>query len=50
VATALLAHLVELLAERTRGIFTDTAGGVTTAVLAKLAAAGEINAGERVVV
>jgi threonine synthase len=40
---------VRLLAETT-GIFTETAGGVTTAVLAKLAAAGQIDAGERVVV
>jgi threonine synthase len=40
---------IRLLAETT-GIFTETAGGVTTAVLAKLAAAGEIDASERVVV
>jgi len=39
---------IRLLAETT-GIFTETAGGVTTAVLAKLAAAGAIGAGERVV-
>jgi threonine synthase len=39
---------IRLLAETT-GIFTETAGGVTTAVLAKLAQRGEINAGERVV-
>jgi threonine synthase len=39
---------IRLLAETT-GIFTETAGGVTTAVLAKLAAAGAIDAGERVV-
>jgi threonine synthase len=39
---------VRLLAETT-GIFTETAGGVTTAVLAKLAARGEIDPGERVV-
>jgi threonine synthase len=39
---------VRLLAETT-GIFTETAGGVTTAVLAKLAAAGEIDPDERVV-
>jgi threonine synthase len=39
---------IRLLAETT-GIFTETAGGVTTAVLAKLAEAGEIGAGERVV-
>ena len=40
---------IELLAQTT-GIFTETAGGVTTATLAKLARAGEIGAGERVVV
>jgi threonine synthase len=40
---------IRLLAETT-GIFTETAGGVTTAVLAKLAARGEIGADERVVV
>jgi len=39
---------VRLLAETT-GIFTETAGGVTTAVLAKLAEQGEIDPGERVV-
>jgi threonine synthase len=39
---------IRLLAETT-GIFTETAGGVTTAVLAKLAAAGAIGADERVV-
>jgi threonine synthase len=39
---------VRLLAETT-GIFTETAGGVTTAVLAKLAAAGAIDPDERVV-
>jgi threonine synthase len=39
---------IRLLAE-TSGIFTETAGGVTTAVLAKLAAAGEIDPDERVV-
>jgi threonine synthase len=39
---------VRLLAETT-GIFTETAGGVTTAVLAKLAEAGAIDPGERVV-
>jgi len=39
---------IRLLAETT-GVFTETAGGVTTAVLAKLAAAGEIQAGEKVV-
>ena len=40
---------IRLLAETT-GVFTETAGGVTTAVLAKLAAAGAIAPGERVVV
>jgi threonine synthase len=40
---------IRLLAETT-GIFTETAGGVTTAVLAKLAARGEIDPDERVVV
>jgi threonine synthase len=39
---------IKLLA-RTTGIFTETAGGVTTAVLAKLAARGDIDPGERVV-
>jgi threonine synthase len=39
---------IRLLAETT-GIFTETAGGVTTAVLAKLAAAGAIDPEERVV-
>jgi threonine synthase len=39
---------IRLLAETT-GIFTETAGGVTTAVLAKLADRGEIDADERVV-
>ena len=39
---------IELLA-RTTGIFTETAGGVTTAVLAKLARAGRIAPDERVV-
>ncbi len=39
---------IALLAQTT-GIFTETAGGVTTAVLAKLAARGEIDPGERVV-
>src|SRR5205807_1677878 len=39
---------IALLAETT-GIFTETAGGVTTAVLAKLAARGDINPDERVV-
>jgi threonine synthase len=40
---------IRLLAETT-GIFTETAGGVTTAVLAKLAAEGAIRSDERVVV
>lgn len=40
---------IRLLAETT-GIFTETAGGVTTAVLRKLAERGEIASGERVVV
>jgi threonine synthase len=39
---------IRLLAETT-GIFTETAGGVTTAVLAKLAGAGAISGDERVV-
>jgi threonine synthase len=39
---------VRLLAETT-GIFTETAGGVTTATLAKLAERGDIGADERVV-
>ena len=39
---------IRLLAETT-GIFTETAGGVTTAVLAKLAERGAIDPGERVV-
>lgn len=39
---------IKLLAETT-GIFTETAGGVTTAVLAKLAERGDIDPGERVV-
>jgi threonine synthase len=39
---------IALLAETT-GIFTETAGGVTTAVLAKLAARGDIARDERVV-
>jgi threonine synthase len=40
---------IRLLAETT-GVFTETAGGVTTAVLAKLADAGAIGSEERVVV
>ncbi|MFL5908269.1 MAG: threonine synthase [Solirubrobacterales bacterium] len=39
---------IRLLAETT-GIFTETAGGVTVGVLAKLAEAGQINPDERVV-
>jgi threonine synthase len=39
---------IALLA-RTTGVFTETAGGVTTAVLAKLAQRGDIGAHERVV-
>ncbi|MDQ3449497.1 MAG: threonine synthase [Actinomycetota bacterium] len=39
---------IRLLAETT-GVFTETAGGVTTATLAKLAERGDIAAGERVV-
>jgi threonine synthase len=39
---------IRLLAETT-GIFTETAGGVTTAVLAKLAERGDIGRDERVV-
>jgi threonine synthase len=39
---------IRLLAETT-GIFTETAGGVTTATLAKLAARGDIDPDERVV-
>jgi threonine synthase len=39
---------IKLLAETT-GIFTEAAGGVTVAVLAKLAQRGEIDPGERVV-
>jgi threonine synthase len=40
---------IRLLAQTT-GIFTETAGGVTTAVLAKLAERGDIDPAERVVV
>ncbi len=40
---------IKLLAQTT-GIFTETAGGVTVAVLAKLAQRGDIDPGERVVV
>jgi threonine synthase len=39
---------IRLLAETT-GIFTETAGGTTTATLAKLAERGDIDPGERVV-
>ena len=39
---------IRLLA-RTTGIFTETAGGVTVAVLSKLAERGEIASGETVV-
>jgi threonine synthase len=39
---------IQLLAQTT-GIFTETAGGVTTAVLAKLARRGDIDPSERVV-
>jgi threonine synthase len=39
---------IQLLAETT-GIFTETAGGVTTAVLAKLAERGDLGADDRVV-
>jgi threonine synthase len=39
---------IRLLAETT-GIFTETAGGVTTATLANLAGRGDIGAGDRVV-
>jgi threonine synthase len=38
-----------VLLAQTTGIFTETAGGVTTAVLAKLAARGDIDPEERVV-
>jgi threonine synthase len=40
---------IRLLAETT-GIFTETAGGVTTAVLAKLVERGDVDSDERVVV
>ena len=40
---------IRLLAETT-GVFTETAGGVTTATLRKLAEAGELGASDRVVV
>ena len=47
-ATRRSAQGIALLAQTT-GIFTETAGGVTTAVLAKLAARGDIDPDERVV-
>jgi threonine synthase len=37
------------LMAQTTGVFTETAGGVTTAVLAKLAERGDIDPDERVV-
>jgi threonine synthase len=40
---------IRLLAETT-GVFTETAGGVTTATLRKLAESGELGSGDRVVV
>jgi threonine synthase len=43
-----VAEGIRLLA-RTEGIFTETAGGVTVGVLAKLAAQGVFKPGERVV-
>ena len=43
-----IADAITLLA-RTEGIFAETAGGVTVAVLAKLAAAGQVAANERTV-
>jgi threonine synthase len=49
VSDAEIRNGIRLLAETT-GIFTETAGGVTTAVLAKLAERGEIDPAERVVV
>ncbi|MDQ4071851.1 MAG: threonine synthase, partial [Actinomycetota bacterium] len=42
-------HGIRLLAETT-GIFTETAGGVTAAVLSRLAESGDIDPSERVVV
>ncbi len=44
-----IVEAIRLLA-RTTGIFTETAGGVTTAILSKLAERGEIADGETVVV
>jgi threonine synthase len=49
VSDAEIVEGIRLLAETT-GIFTETAGGVTTAVLAKLAERGDIDPDERVVV
>ncbi|MGH2962774.1 MAG: threonine synthase, partial [Solirubrobacterales bacterium] len=49
VADAEIRDGIRLLAETT-GVFTETAGGVTTAVLAKLAERGDVGADERVVV
>ena len=48
VSDAEIVEGIRLLAETT-GIFTETAGGVTTAVLAKLAERGDIGPDERVV-
>ena len=48
VSDAEIADAIVLLA-KTEGIFTETAGGVTVAVLGKLAAAGRIDPGERTV-
>jgi threonine synthase len=48
VSDAEIADAMQLLA-RTEGIFAETAGGVTVAVLAKLAKAGRITADERTV-
>ena len=48
VSDAEIVDAIELVA-RTEGIFTETAGGVTVAVLAKLAAAGRIEPDERTV-
>jgi threonine synthase len=49
VSDAEIRDAIRLLAETT-GIFTETAGGVTVGVLAKLAERGAIGSGERVVV
>ena len=48
VSDAEIADAIQLLA-RTEGVFAETAGGVTIAVLAKLAAAGAITPDERTV-